>query len=391
MPAPEPSFGLAPELAALAQAAQASPDEGILPSLEKKPRLILLVTKLAPEVDEEAVQQILEQCGEIFAWRRGRGSSGEKLSFGFAQFGDPEAAWKASVCLPQRKLCGQEIKVLVEEGAEAVIQQWRKRQMAALGVQTDEELDWELEKVAVSCKAAIDAKVEELYGSQALPDGASSAAAQRLNELRASEATRLDRIRKRKSWRESEFSKVLEAIEREEKRLRKEELELDEADLLKEDADEEAKHELLSKQLAKMPDGQGEDGKEIISRADAAAIRGLVDRVQAEPRDIIFRTPLDMQFLRREKVFETKLRPWLEKKIDIAMGGPQSDLVEYILRRVNAATPPESLTADLVRFMDEYADTLVERIWRMLTFELARCGLALQKEDNLEQAESKQG
>merc|ERR1719410_2716438 len=82
---------------------------------EKKPRIILLITRLAPELQENHMQQILEQCGPVQAWRRGRGPNGEPLSFGFAQFGDPEAAWLVSTCLSKRALCGQEVKVLVEE------------------------------------------------------------------------------------------------------------------------------------------------------------------------------------------------------------------------------------------------------------------------------------
>merc|ERR1711865_1359151 len=100
----------------------------------------------------------------------------------------------------------------------------------------------------------------------------------------------------------------------------------------------------------------------------------LVERIQNESRDSIFKMDLDVKYLRDEKSFEKKLRPWLERKIDLYMGGPQSDLVEYILRRVNSASSAHALVSDLEKYVDDNAEALVERMWRMHIFELMRGG-----------------
>merc|ERR1719359_2308333 len=131
----------------------------------KKPRLVLLLTRLAPDLLSDHVYQILEQCGEVQAFRRARDPSGKPLSFGFAQFADPEAAWKASTCISKLVLCGLEIKVLLEEQTESIINQWRNAQQAALKVTSNEELEWELERKSVSCKVLVEGKVEEIFGS----------------------------------------------------------------------------------------------------------------------------------------------------------------------------------------------------------------------------------
>uniref|UniRef100_A0A7S2J5Q3 PWI domain-containing protein n=1 Tax=Alexandrium andersonii TaxID=327968 RepID=A0A7S2J5Q3_9DINO len=345
---------------------------------EKKPRIYLLVTKLAPELDEGRLQQIIEQCGEVQAFRRGRDADGKPLSFGFAQFGDPEAAWKASTCLSKRVLCGQEIKVLVEEHAEGLIQQWRRSQQAALRVSTDEELDWELERKAVSCKASIDAKVEEIFGAPEDGSGA-GAVAQRSQELREREQQRITRLKKRKAWREQEFARELERIETAEKRLRKEEVDKDDSDRDKEQVElreKERKEAPNGITVSRAEDAPGSRAKTIVP-ADNRKLVDMVDTVQAEPRDAIFRMELNASFLRNEQILETKLRPWLERKVDLCMGGPQSDLVEYILRRVNGCCLPDSLISELTRYLDDNADPLVERMWRMLVFELMRGGFAL--------------
>merc|ERR1712232_1192014 len=107
---------------------------------------------------------------------------------------------------------------------------------------------------------------------------------------------------------------------------------------------------------------------------DERVLTDLVDRIQSESRDNIFKMDLDVKYLREEKIFEKKLRPWLDQKIDLFMGGPQSDLVEYVLRRVHGAITADALISDLQRYMDDNAEALVERMWRMLVFELMRGG-----------------
>lgn len=343
---------------------------GGAPVVEKKPRIFLLITRLAPDLDEGHMQQILEQCGEVQAWRRGRDSNGAPLSFGFVQFSDPEVAWKASTCLSKQVLCGQEIKILIEENAEALIKQWRTSQQAALKLNSEEELEWELERKAVSCKALIEAKIEELYGP--LVEGGvvmSGAAAQKRQELREREAARIERTRKRKAWRDDEFSGMLQDMQAREKRLRRAEKEKDDADRETEEAEAKEKEEQEHK-LAKLDEAGANPLSASTAHAENRVLCEMVDRVQSESREDLFRIEIDVNFFRQDKTFEKKLRPWLEKKIDLFMGGPQSDLVEYILRRINASCMPDSLISDLTRYLDDNAEPLIERTWRMLAFEL---------------------
>jgi len=387
-PPPPPPGGLAPELAALVPAGEGdlyalAAAKGAAPTVEKKPRIHLLVARLPPELHEGQLQQIIEQCGEVQAFRRGRDATGAPLSFGFAQFGDPEAAWKAMTCLSKRVLCGQEIKVMVEESAETLLQQWRQSQRAALKVNSDEELDWELERKAVSCKASIDAKVEELFGPPADGFVGDGAIAQRRQELREKEQARTGRLRKRQAWRNEAYLREASQLERVEKRRRLEEKEKDDADREKEHAERKEKEELDEDglKLTKAEDGLTGFRSKVAGaygqNADSRRLIDMVHSVQAEPRDELFRMELNLPYLRGERVLERKLRPWLERKVDLCMGGPQSDLVEFILRRINASSMPDALISELTRYLDDSAEPLVERVWRMLAFELMRSGVAL--------------
>jgi len=360
--------GLGPDAAALAQAPPPVPVD------VKKPRIFLLLTRLSPSLEESHMQQILEQCGEVCGWRRGRDATGVPLSFGFVQLGSAEAAWKASTCLGGRKLCGQEVKVLVEEHAEKLINSWRAGQQVALRLSSPEELEFELERIAVACKAQIDVKVEEIYGPEACDGAAGAATAQVRKELRDREAARVERTRKRKAWRETEFANELGNVEREEKRLRTAEREKDAADRAKEATELQEKSE-QEQAVAKMEEA-GIVPSAAMLHPEGRKLVELVNRVQAEPRADLFKMEIDVNYLRTEKILETKMRPWLESKIDLCMGGCQSDLVEYILRRVNGNSTPEALISDLSRYLDDHTDTLVERLWRMIGFELLVGGVA---------------
>lgn len=343
---------------------------------EKKPRLVLLLTRLAPDLKSEHLHQILDQCGDVQGFRRARDPNGKPLSFGFAQFADPEAAWKAHTCISKLVLGGLEIKILIEEQTEVIIQQWRNAQQAALNVTSNEELEWELERKSVSCKAAVDAKVEELYGASK----GGGAASKRREELRKKEQARVLRVRKRKAWREAEFAKELGQVESLQKRLRMEERERDGIDRKKE-ALSAPKVRAESELMVAKKEELNESGNPVeavgtlaVVANDSRILSDLVDRIQSESRERIYKMDLDVSHLRNEKVFEKKLRPWLDRKLDICMGGPQSDLVEYVLRRVNAETSADALTSDLQRYLDDNAEGLVDRMWRMMIFELMRSG-----------------
>jgi len=378
---------LAQELAALVSAGASGhgdQGQGFIPQpnviqLERKPQLVMLIAQMAPKISEHHMQQVLEQCGEVQAFRRGKDGAGQPLSFGVALFADPESAWKASSCLSKRMVAGQEIKVLLEENTEVLINKWKATQKAVLRVKTDEELEWELERKAFGCKALIDAKLEELYGLTEGGSAAGGAAAQRRQELREREKNRVERATKRKAWREAEFTRELGRVESSEKSLRDQESAKDNAEREKEDTDLKEKQAREAK-LEKLEADGGATSVNVGQLADNRSLMEMIDKVQEEPREGLFRVRVDPNYLRNERIMERKLRPWLEKKVDLYMGGQTSDLVEHIIRRVNAVTSPDPLIAELERFLDDNAEGLVERMFRMISLELMQDGLVLPSE-----------
>ncbi|CAK9033151.1 RNA-binding protein 25 (Arg/Glu/Asp-rich protein of 120 kDa) (RED120) (Protein S164) (RNA-binding motif protein 25) (RNA-binding region-containing protein 7) [Durusdinium trenchii] len=413
MPPRPPPGSLPQQLAQLQAAGQEAHRQAPPPPVpfqgEKKPQLFMLIAQLSPHVQESHMQQLLEQCGDLQAFRRAQDAEGKPMSFGVAQFADPESAWKAVTCLSKQRIGGQEIKVLLEENTEHFILKWKTSQKAVFRVSSDEDLEWELERKAVSCKALVDGKLEELFGAEG-----TGAAQQRRQELRAREDKRVERARKRKAWREAEYSEELErcwadvldcfggasrfvkgppreacglrvlggcpllvllvrCVEVSELGLREAERKRDEEDREKEEQELQEKQRKEQK-LEKLEAQHGVvRSADVAQLAENRALMELVHKVQEEPREELFTMKLDTAYLRNERILERKLRPWLERKIealDLHMGGQASDLVELIIRRVNGAAQPDPLIAELERFLDEFAEPLVERLWRMLALEL---------------------
>eukprot|EP00913_Durusdinium_trenchii_P011074 g10396.t1 len=309
------------------------------------------------------MQQLLEQCGDLQAFRRAQDAEGKPMSFGVAQFADPESAWKAVTCLSKQRIGGQEIKVLLEENTEHFILKWKTSQKAVF---RDEDLEWELERKAVSCKALVDGKLEELFGAEG-----TGAAQQRRQELRAREDKRVERARKRKAWREAEYSEelercwadVLDCVEVSELGLREAERKRDEEDREKEEQELQEKQRKEQK-LEKLEAQHGVvRSADVAQLAENRALMELVHKVQEEPREELFTMKLDTAYLRNERILERKLRPWLERKI------------EALARKLIKQRDP--LIAELERFLDEFAEPLVERLWRMLALEMIQNGVAL--------------
>merc|ERR1712176_559048 len=115
----------------------------------------------------------------------------------------------------------------------------------------------------------------ELYGPAEAGQGGSGAASQRRQELRDKEKARVDRMLKRKTWRDEEFQKVLENVENAEKKLRKDEITSDDLDRGKEGSENKDDVDL---RLATIKDAEaGVDNKKKLRSADNRQLLKMVD------------------------------------------------------------------------------------------------------------------
>jgi len=337
------------------------------PFVFRRPKQYLLCFgELPGDVPMIKLQEIMEQCGPLLGFRRPEGKR-----FGFCQYGTVDAAWRATVCFAGKTLptSKKPVVIIPDRVAARDIGEWKQQQTEKLKQIntefTEAELEWELEKTTIMVQAAVDEKIKELVGWITM--------CHRPNEaLLETEKKRVEKEEARISRRVAELQAEVFPLQRHEKKRRLEEMKIDDEDrALEEKENQMPEHE--RRVFRKTESSKG--------IKDAKSWRRLLRCVATEmTQEQVFNTQLykdiDQEEFRESGVMEDKLRVWLTKRLGNWLGGPQPELVEFTLRRIKAKTHPTSLIGDLSRVLEEKdAEVLVDRLWRMLIFELKRQGI----------------
>jgi len=342
------------------------------PFVFRRPKqYILCFGELPGEVPMIKLQEIMEQCGPLIGFRRPEGKH-----FAFCQYGTIDAAWRATVCFAGKTLptCVNPLLIIPDNATAKDMAEWKQQQTEKLkhinADFTEAELEWELEKTTIMVQAAVDEKIKELVGW--ITTG------HRPNEaLLETEKKRVEKEEARRSRRVAEMQAEVFPLQRQEKKRRLEEMKLDDEDRALEEK------ENLMPEHERRVFRKTESSKGI---KDAKSWRRLLRCVATEmTQEQVFNTQLykdiDQEAFRESGVMEVKLRTWLTKRLGNWMGGRQPELVEFTLRRIKAKTHPTSLIGDLSKVLEEKdAEVLVDRLWRMLIFELKRQGLLALKD-----------
>eukprot|EP00397_Hematodinium_sp_SG-2012_P046095 GEMP01051968.1.p1 GENE.GEMP01051968.1~~GEMP01051968.1.p1 ORF type:complete len:521 (-),score=120.51 GEMP01051968.1:46-1575(-) len=344
------------------------PARPAMPFQFKRPQqYILCFSELPSEIPQIQLQEVFEQCGPVLGFRRPEGKS-----FGFCQFETAEGAWKAIVCLAGKQFprAKGNVAVIPSQATERAIQEWKVQQRRKLTSQggctlNDAEVEWELEKTTIVCQAGVDEKIKLLFEFVEKGDRPH-------DSLIAKEEKRVQKEEARQSRRMAELQAEVFPLQRKEKRRRDEELKWDETDKSnekKEDSMQEHERKLFRKTEASK------------CVKDAKTWRRLLRMFATElSQQHVFNVPwqkgLDPEEFRESLILEEKTRDWLTKRLGDWLGGPQPELVEMVLRRIKAKTHPTGIIADLSKIMEEKeAEIVVDRLWRMIVFEMKRVGL----------------
>ncbi|KAE9989285.1 hypothetical protein EG327_002903 [Venturia inaequalis] len=69
-----------------------------------------------------------------------------------------------------------------------------------------------------------------------------------------------------------------------------------------------------------------------------------------------------------QTVVQDHLKPFIEKKVTEFLGIQEDELVQEIVKHVSKRTKPQNIVEDLEGPLDEEAETLVRKLWRMIIF-----------------------
>jgi RNA-binding protein 25 len=64
------------------------------------------------------------------------------------------------------------------------------------------------------------------------------------------------------------------------------------------------------------------------------------------------------------------MKPWVAKKIMEYLGEEEKTLIDFIMGKIAAHTPPAEILQQLTLVLDEEADIFVVKMWRMLVYEM---------------------
>ena len=74
----------------------------------------------------------------------------------------------------------------------------------------------------------------------------------------------------------------------------------------------------------------------------------------------------------REAILDAKIRPWLSKKVAELMGEEEDTLVDFVVSKMGERQPAVAIEAELHKVLDDEAEGLTVKLWRVLLLEIER-------------------
>ena len=102
----------------------------------------------------------------------------------------------------------------------------------------------------------------------------------------------------------------------------------------------------------------------------------LISRIPTDKVDV-FAYAVDWDVL-DDQMIESRLKPWVNRKITEFIGEPEPTLVDFVCSKVQKKTAAATILADVEAVLDEEAEMFVMKMWRLIIYETEakKAGLA---------------
>lgn len=87
-------------------------------------------------------------------------------------------------------------------------------------------------------------------------------------------------------------------------------------------------------------------------------------------KDALYLEAVEWETVELANVAETKLRPFIAKKMVEYLGEEEPTLVEHVLDKIKKRTAAAAIEEGLAPVLDDEAAVFVVKLWRMLLFEI---------------------
>ncbi|CAO3566846.1 unnamed protein product [Mortierella alpina] len=99
-------------------------------------------------------------------------------------------------------------------------------------------------------------------------------------------------------------------------------------------------------------------------------IKALLQSIPAEAQGL-WSWPIQWKYVSEDhgRILKDKIRPFAAKKVFELLGDQEDELTNFVMEHIQQRKPPQELVDELRTALDNDADVLVMKIWRMLIFE----------------------
>jgi len=104
-----------------------------------------------------------------------------------------------------------------------------------------------------------------------------------------------------------------------------------------------------------------------------ADVQSVIDRIPTGKEDL-FKIDVDWSLIDKHKIVDRKMKPWVTKKILEYLGEEEKTLIDFIMGKITAHTPPYEILQQLTHVLDDEAEMFVVKMWRMLVYEMYAAG-----------------
>jgi len=138
-----------------------------------------------------------------------------------------------------------------------------------------------------------------------------------------------------------------------------------------EEEDEKEREKQTRKKMKLERIDYGEHALDADKKAAAQTAKSIIDQIPTDT-DELFAFAINWDASDKYKIAESKMRPWIQKKLIEYLGEEEPTLTDYITTLIKQHKNPTEVMNEVVGILDSDSKMFVVKMWRMLLFEVLK-------------------